>query len=195
MKGLEKLTSIRLAEVLSQKNVVPSEAITDALYLQDRHNEPFVEVLVSGGHITEWDLAKVVVEHFQVPFVMASNYDIGIEAKDRLPVEVLFRHLLVPLDVFGDSLVVTMPILTPYEVLEKIQSKFKCDLFPYVGLITENKKVLTDLFDDQFKQFQAQDEADREKRRRAATQTNKSEGNWANIFDNADAAVRDSLSG
>ena len=127
------MTSIRLAEVLSQKNVVETDAITDALYSHDRLGELFVEVMVSGGHITEWDLAKVVVEHFQMPFIMAGNYEVGMEAKERLPAEVLFKNLLVPLDVLGDSLVVAMPIMSSYEALEKIQSDHKCDIFPYVG--------------------------------------------------------------
>src|SRR5690606_9858506 len=77
VKGIEKVTSVRLAEILSERSVVPSEVITDALYAQDRHGEPFVQVLVGGGHITEWDLAKIVTEHFSLPFLMAGNYQIA----------------------------------------------------------------------------------------------------------------------
>jgi len=57
VKGLEKLTAIRLAEVLTQKGAMATEAITDALYTQDKHGDPFVQLLIGGGHITEWDLA------------------------------------------------------------------------------------------------------------------------------------------
>ena len=62
VKGIEKLTSVRLAEILTERSAVSSEVITDALYAQDRLGESFVQVLVSGGHITEWDLAKIVTE-------------------------------------------------------------------------------------------------------------------------------------
>src|SRR5262249_4008747 len=115
VKGLEKLTSIRLAEVLSQKGTIPTEKITDALYAQDKHGEPFAEALVTAGHITEWDLAKVVVENFQLPFLMASNYDIQKEAASRLPEETIFETQIVPLDVCGNLVTVVMPIMTPYE--------------------------------------------------------------------------------
>ena len=77
MKSLEKITSVRLAEILTERAVVSSEVITDALYAQDKHGEPFVQVLVSGGHITEWDLAKIVTENFNLPFLMAGNYQIS----------------------------------------------------------------------------------------------------------------------
>ena len=187
VKGLEKLTSIRLAEVLSHKNVVAADAITDALYAQDQHGEPFVDVLVSSGRITEWDLAKVVVEHFQVPFIMAGNYDIGAAARDRLPETVLFQSLVVPLDVFGDAVSLVMPILTPFEALDSIQREFNCDVFPYVGLISENKKVMKDLF-PKFQAWQTQQEQQREQRRRTAPQEQRSD--WMNIFDNADEAIR-----
>ena len=59
MKGIEKITAVRLAEILTERGVVSSEVITDALYTQDKDGDPFVQVLVSGGHITEWDLAKL----------------------------------------------------------------------------------------------------------------------------------------
>ena len=193
VKGIEKLTSIRLAELLSQKDVVPTDAITEALYTQDHLGEPFVEVIVSTGHITEWDLTKLVVEHFQLPFIMASNYEIGDEIRDRLPKEFLFTNQIVPLDAFGDVVNVVMPILTSFEVLEQIRQQCKGNVFPYVGLISENKRVLQQLFPD-YKEWQVEREASREKRRRGAKGAEKAQGDWTNIFDNADAAVRDSLS-
>jgi len=190
VKGIEKLTSVRLAEVLSQKNTIPTDAITEALYTQDQFGEPFVDVLVSSDHITEWDLAKVMVEHFQLPFVMASNYDIEMDVKNRIPKQFLFKHMLVPLDVFDDAITVVMPILTPFEVLNKIQNENNCEVFPYVGLISENKKVLSELFDD-FKEWMAQEKSNKEQRKQQGPRD--AGGDWMNMFDDADAAVRDSL--
>ena len=74
---------MRLAEVLTQKGIVPVESITDALYVQDRRGESFVDVMIDSGHIAEWDLARVVVESFQLPFLLAGSYQISDEAKAR----------------------------------------------------------------------------------------------------------------
>jgi hypothetical protein len=195
VKGLEKLTSVRLAEVISQKNVVAAEIITDALYAQDKYGEPFVQSLVGGGHVTEWDLAKLVAENFQLPFLMASSYAISEEAKKRLPDKVLFEHLLVPLDVFDDVICVVMPILSPYEVLGKIQRELRVEVFPYVGLISENKKVLGDMFAN-FKQWH---EGELKRRELAATKRantkdqRKGGGDWMSIFDAGDQAIHDGL--
>lgn len=193
MKGLEKLTPIRLAEVLTQKGLVPNEVITDALYTQDRQGEAFAEVLVSTGHISEWDLAKLVVEHFQLPFLMASIYDINRPAVEGLPRELLFRHQIVPLDRFDKIVTVAMPILTPFDVLLRLGRDAKCEVYPYVGLITENRKVLTDLFPD-FKAWADEQDKKREQVRKAKPdKPQEGGGNWMNMFDSADARVRDGL--
>lgn len=193
MKGLEKLTSVRLAEVLSQKGAVPTEAITDALYAQEKGGEPFVQILVSGGHITEWDLAKVVTESFQLPFIMASSYDISDETKDRLPKETLFSNLLVPLDIFDDVMTVVMPILTPFEVLRKIQRECKVLMTPYVGLISENKKVLGEMFKD-FNAWLQQEQKRREKVAESKRKRRSSESDsWMSIFDAGDQAIQETL--
>lgn len=189
MKGLEKLTSVRLAEILSQKNVVATDAITDALYTQDEFGEAFVDALVDSGHINEWDLAKVVVEHFQLPFITASNYEISDEAKARIPGSALVDATIVPLDCYGPvGMTVAMPILAPFEVLDKIQREHGVDLFPHVGLITENKKMLQDLYPDDYATWL---EGQEEKTRRRLKEKNSKEGrDWMNIFDTGDEAVR-----
>ncbi len=192
MKGLEKLTTIRLAEVLTQKGAVPSEALTDALYTQDKTGEPFCQILVNGGFITEWDLAKIVCEAFQLPFLMASSYDVKEETTSHLPKELLFKHQIVPLDVFGNVVTVLMPVLTPFEALAKIQKEHNVEFFPYVGLFSENKKFLGEKFDD-FSAWLKTEEAEREKRASSASDANPLEGDWMNIFDAGDQATKSPL--
>ncbi len=193
MKGLEKLTPIRLAEVLTQKGLVPNEVITDALYAQDRHGEAFAEVLVSTGQISEWDLAKVVVEQFQIPFLMSSVYDINKKAIESLPRELLFRHLIVPLDRFDRILTVVIPILTPFEVLMRINKEANCEVYPYIGLISENRKVLSGLYPD-FKVWREEQEKMRDaSRKQRAERSGDPAGDWMNMFDSADQKVRSSL--
>jgi hypothetical protein len=194
VKGLEKLTCVRLAEVISQKNTISSEVITEALYAQDKHGDAFVQTLVTGGHITEWDLAKLVAENFQLPFLMASSYAISEEAKKRVPETMLFENLIVPIDVFDDVLCVAMPILSTYDQLNKLQRDLKCEIFPYVGLISENKKVLASLFPS-FKTWFEQDQKRRENAATKRANTKEKGGDWMSIFDAGDAAIQDNLGG
>ncbi len=190
MKGIEKITSVRLAEILTERAAVSSEVITDALYAQDKHGEPFVQILVSGGHITEWDLAKLVTEHFSLPFLMAGNYHISDAAKARLPKEVLFKHMIVPLDVFDDIVCVAMPVMLAYDDIAKIQKDHQCDLYPYVGLITENKKVLTDMHKDYPQWVEAEQKRREEEAKKRSASGAKGGGDWMSIFDAGDQAIQ-----
>ena len=191
VKGIEKITSVRLAEILTERNAMPSEVITDALYAQDKHGEPFVQVLVSGGHITEWDLAKIVTENFNLPFLMAGNYQITDEAKNRLPKETLFKYTIVPLDVFGDIVCVAMPVMLSFEEIARIQKDHDCDLFPYVGLITENRKVLSELHKDYPQWVDAENKRrESDAKRRAARPNAQGTGDWMSIFDAGDQAIQ-----
>lgn len=193
VKGLEKLTCIRLAEVLTQRGTVETDAITDALYAQDRQGEVFVDVLVSNGHISEWDLAKIVVEHFQLPFISASATEIPDEVLTLFPKEILFAHRIVPFGVFDQTATIVLPILTPFEVLVRLQESAKLELFPYVGLISENVRVLGELYPEYpewAKQAQARREAESRKGRGSGGSAS---GDWMDMFDSADASVRDGL--
>jgi hypothetical protein len=195
VKGLDKLTTIRLAEILTQKNAVSNDVLTEALYSHDRYGESFVDLLIQGGHMSEWDLAKLVVEHFQLPFLLAGNYEVVDDVKALLPKEELFRHLIVPLDVFDKIVTVAMPILTPAETLLRLRRETGYDLYPYVGLITENRRVLSEMFED----FQAfQDNLTKERQANASKRQDQpgndaDGGDWMSIFDSGDAQVRSSL--
>lgn len=191
VKGIEKITSVRLAEILTERAIVASEVITDALYAQDKHGDPFVQVLVSGGHITEWDLAKLVTENFNLPFLMAGNYQISDEAKKRFPKEVLFKHTIVPLDVFGDIVCVAMPVMLSFEEISKIQKDHNCDLFPYVGLVSENRKVIGDLHKD-YSEWLGQEQKQREEEaKKRSAGGSKGGGDWMSIFDAGDQAIQE----
>ncbi len=62
MKGLERITNLRLAEVLTQNGLLTREEMGEAISLHESSGERFVSVLVNTGFVTEWDLAKVVAE-------------------------------------------------------------------------------------------------------------------------------------
>ncbi|MFO1076583.1 MAG: hypothetical protein U1E73_02535 [Planctomycetota bacterium] len=193
MKGIEKLTSVRLAEILSERGAVPSEAITDALYAQDRNGEQFVQILITGGHITEWDLAKIVTESFNLPFLMAGNYQLSDLAKERLPKQVLFENMIVPLDVFDDVVCVSMPVMLPFEQVMKIQKAHNCELFPYVGLVSENKRVLGELHKDYAEWLDQEQKRRASESKKRAQAPNATPSDWMSIFDAGDQAIQKSI--
>ncbi|MCA8970966.1 MAG: hypothetical protein KDC95_14320 [Planctomycetes bacterium] len=184
MKGMERITTVRLAEALSQAAAVPNEKITEALYQQDSTGVPFPELLVEGGDISEWDLAKLVVQHFQLPFLMASNFQIDPNAVACLPEEFLFEHRMLPLHVLGTTLTVSMPVLVTHKVLQEAQQLSSKNLFPIVGLGSENLRFLYELFPSH-----PRDGDDRRRKQLEKRGTGQSGDSWESIFDVGDQEV------
>ena len=184
MKGMERITTVRLAEALSQSGSVANEKITDALYQQDSTGVPFSEILVEGGDVSEWDLAKLVVQHFQLPFLMASNIEIEEEAVKNLPEDFLFEHRLLPLELFGNVLTLAMPVLVTHKVLQQAQQICGKTVFPMVGLGSENLRFLYQIFPDH-----PRDEDARRQRQAAKSGAQQGGDSWESIFDVGDQEV------
>jgi hypothetical protein len=187
MKGMERITTVRLAEILSQDGSVQNDQITDALYHQDQTGLPFVELLIESGDVSEWDIAKIVVQHFQLPFLMTTNLDIDRKAVELLPEDFLFEHRVVPFMSCGGVLSLAMPILVPFKVLTQAQNLSGLEIFPFVGLTSENRKILRDIYPEHVEEDRssaaaaASGEADGEEL--------SADSSWENIFDIGDEQV------
>ncbi|MEO0480023.1 MAG: hypothetical protein AAF196_11115 [Planctomycetota bacterium] len=193
MKGLDKFTPIRLAEALTQKGAVPSEIVSDSLYAQEHSGQSFVELLIDSGAVTEWDLAKIVVEQFQLPFFTVSNYQSPAEIKEVVPAEVLFETQVVPLDIFEDVLTVALPVYSSFETFGKIERAAKKKLYPYIGLVSENRKILAERYPNYL-------DWEKERKKKIEAQINQKPSGaqapmdgWQNIFDVGDEQVRQGL--
>jgi hypothetical protein len=183
MKGLERITTVSFAEVLSDSGQIPNEKITEALYQQDSSGSSFVEYLVDVGATTEWDLAKVVVQHFQIPFLMCEYLDINTDALKLFEPEFLFKYKIIPFQKLGSVINILMPTFVPFKILELCKSYTKKEIFPFVGLPSENKRILKREFPD-FK-------FDLDKQIPEAPQIN--ENTWENVFDIGDQEVKRNL--
>ena len=68
------------------------------------------------------------------------------------------------------------------------------ELFPYVGLTSENIRVLGEEYTD-YSDWAKEEAARKEQAARNAPKGGKGAGDWMDMFDSADASVRDGLKG
>ena len=183
MKGLERITTVSFAEVLSDSGYIPNEKITEALYQQDSSGCSFVEYLVDVGATSEWDLAKVVVQHFQIPFLMCEYLNIEKTVLEKFEIDFLFENNIIPFQELGGIVNILMPTFVPFKILEKCKIISGKEIFPFVGLPSENKRKLSQFFPD-FKP----------KEKTAINKTNmSSDSSWENVFDIGDQEVKRNL--
>lgn len=96
----------RLGKVLVQAGVLTEDQMTSAL--AEAKGRSLTAVLVDQGIATEQSIAQVVAESMELAFVDLGSYEIDPAAATLLAVDLARRHLVLPIDIQDDELVVAM---------------------------------------------------------------------------------------
>jgi type IV pilus assembly protein PilB len=145
MQYLDKIIRKRLGDILVQEGLIRAEQLEDSLTEQSRTGRLLGEILVESGLVTEWDIAKVISKQYQIPFILASSYDIASEVKELFDPLFLQRHQFIPLDRFGSTLTIAVGSILSTEIVEAVREKTGCDPFVYVGLASDVRQTLEKL--------------------------------------------------
>jgi hypothetical protein len=150
MADLEKITKKRLGELLIAEGLITQDHVNEALKIQERTGEMLGEALVKAGYTTETDIAKTLCTQFAKPFVRPSRYDIAKEVITLLPAKMLVEHSFVPIDRFGNTLVIAMGGLLDAQTLQAIQRLSGCDIEIYITTHGDAKTALRGQFPELF---------------------------------------------
>ena len=182
MKHTQRLGYQRLAEVLMERGLVEAQAVRDALEMGQRGSLPFPEALVSASLVADWELSRIVCEVFNLPFLPVEIADPDPSARTGLDENYLLEHGLVPLSRYGNVLTVAMPAVVPAEVLSAVSGEPGVVISPVVGTVRTNRRWI-----DEHLSPQSALPADVDLTEMSAGED---DGEWANIFDEGDAAVQ-----
>ncbi|MHC4870256.1 MAG: GspE/PulE/PilB domain-containing protein [Planctomycetota bacterium] len=121
MSRLSRLTRKRLGELLLEEQLISSDDLNDALRDQEVSGGVLGEILVSKGSINEDDVARVIAKQYGLPFIDPVQYEIPDEVKELFPEAALLKYRFVPLDVFGDLLLVVVGGIVEENVVNDIE--------------------------------------------------------------------------
>ena len=169
MKYSQRLDYARLAETLLERGLVAPEPVRELLQLSREGGMGFCEALVTSSLMADWELAQLISETFQLPFLPIELLVPNPEAQEEIDKDFFIQHNLVPVDVFGQILTVAMPGLVPAEVLAQIAVQTDSEILPLVSSVESNRRWVSDNLE--------------------ARVVPEREGGWGSIFDEADAEV------
>ncbi len=152
MANIRRLTRKRLGEILVAQGVITPEQVREVMAEQKKSGELTGEILVRWNYVSDYDIAAAVATQFSIPFMNCANYQIPHKMMDMLPLGLLQKHLVVPIDRFGDviALVVAGP-LEDSEVVEYIENRCGCTAQLYVSTVSDVKAALAKFADYQEK--------------------------------------------
>jgi len=130
---LEKLCRTRLEDVLVEEGALEREKVEFAQAEQERTGKQLGQILVESEILPEYDLAKIVVTHYPLPFIDLAGYTTRREVMALLPADFCERWSVLPLDQFGATLTLAVCEMPPMEVIEDIAQRTKLLPTLFVG--------------------------------------------------------------
>lgn len=106
MRSNHKLGQLSAGQVLRAEGLLNIDQLQEVLEEHRATGERIVDITLARGLATEYDIAKAMVKHLNLPMVSPAGYDSNDDLKDLLPAAFLHNHKIVPLDLFGGLLVV-----------------------------------------------------------------------------------------
>ncbi|HET6162691.1 MAG TPA: hypothetical protein VFG37_03435 [Planctomycetota bacterium] len=106
MRSASKITSLNAGQVLRAEGNITAEQLEEVVKESQVTGERVAEILLARDLCTEFDMAKALVRQLGLPYLSPRNYQMPKEVLATLPPNVLMQHKIVPLDIFGDVLVI-----------------------------------------------------------------------------------------
>lgn len=176
----------RLADHLTHRGLVERETVQHVLQQCNATGALFPEILVQEGLVSDWELSRLCSELFHLPYLPIESYPPNEEAREGLDLDYLRQYALIPLDRFGDLLTISMPGVVPTSVLAAVGGPDReGGILPVVGSVSENRRWIEE-------NLPLAGAADLEAFTAALPEADAS---WANLFDEADMAVKQELEG
>ncbi|MBW7940655.1 MAG: Flp pilus assembly complex ATPase component TadA, partial [Candidatus Omnitrophica bacterium] len=93
--------------------------------------------LVENNHLTEEELAKALSDHYQIPYISISEYEIDREILDSVSEDIARRYKIIPLD--RTDKLLTVALVDPDNIhhLDEIKIKTRMDVMPVISLPKE----------------------------------------------------------
>lgn len=146
MSRLSRLTRKRLGEILIEEHFISNEDLDDALHDQRVNGGVLGEILVNNGLISEDDVARVIARQYGIPFVDPLMYKIPDEVKGIFPEAALLKFRFIPLDVFGELLLIVVGGILGEDVIEEIEVLSNKKVHIMIGTLSSIKAIQLHFF-------------------------------------------------
>lgn len=132
----------KIGEILIENGLIEKKVLDQALAHQKRHGGNVTQYLIAHGHLKEEDLAKCISVQFGYPYLPLRAYDVPESIINLVPVEVIKRHWLIPVDRIEN--IITLVMADPFdeEAINDVEKTTGCKVQPFVGVLSDILKAI-----------------------------------------------------
>jgi len=144
MTNYDRMKRKRLGDILVDDGLATEETVIAALQEQQRTGRLLSDVLLDQRQIGEHDLARAIVEHYQVPYIELKTYTLHKDLIKEIPAALLNRARVVPLDKYGKQICFACQEIPPKEIVDELRRHSPGGVYFFVSSAVEIRKVLED---------------------------------------------------
>ncbi len=124
----ERNKALKLGEILLEDGLITHEQLMEALQVQktDEKNRKLGEILVDQGYVQDQEMAKILSDIYQLPFVNLSEVLIDESIFQKVPSDMLRKYRVIPINVEDQFLVVATN--NPLDVSAFQEIQYVCGL-------------------------------------------------------------------
>src|SRR5690606_21466540 len=93
---------------LVRENIISDTDLEMALTQQSERGGSLGRIIIDNGYASEWELAAALGKQLEVPFITLSHYEIDPDILHSIPVDIVKKYQIIPVDKTGDQLTVAL---------------------------------------------------------------------------------------
>ncbi len=144
MTNYDRMKRKRLGDILVDDGLASEEIVIAALQEQQRTGRLLSDILIEQRQVGEHDLARAIVEHYQVPYLELKTYTVHKDLIAEIPAALLNRARVVPLDRYGKQICFACQEIPPKEIVDELRRHAPGGVYFFISSAVEIRRVLED---------------------------------------------------
>jgi len=123
----------KLGEMLVKDNVITRPELEQALQQQEQTRRSLGHILIELGLTSEWEMAAALGKQLNVPFITLSHYEIDELVLNTIPVDIVRKYKIVPVDKTGNTLTIALSDPSNIYLLDELKLLTKTEIIPVIS--------------------------------------------------------------
>ncbi|HLX64651.1 MAG TPA: hypothetical protein VKX17_25485 [Planctomycetota bacterium] len=137
MARASRTPKIRLGELLIAAGLVTEDKVRHGLEEQRRNNLFLGEALVNLGYVTEEGIAQAIIQHFNLPFLSATQFNIPPEVFNLFPERMYNEYQFIAVDKIDRVIIIVAAGPMNQDMMEELERVSECKICHYVSTWTD----------------------------------------------------------
>jgi hypothetical protein len=188
MTHYDRLKRKRLGDVLVDEGLATEEEVITALQEQQQSGRLLSDILFDGRKVSEYDIARAIVEHCQAPFIDLRSYTLHKDLIQTLPGRLLHAAGVVPMERFVDQISVACQEIPSDDVANRLKEHAPGGIYVFIASSVDIRAALQ-AHAPPGEEAAEEPTAGAPATKAAASRTEEEDQAWKDLFDAANDSI------